>query len=70
MLGQPRPMAIFELLDYIVNEPPPVLPMEHFSKEAVDLVGRCLKKNPSERPDLKTLMVSVYKPYAFFFLNK
>lgn len=57
MPGQPRPMAIFELLDYIVNEPPPQLPPDYFTSEFVDLVQRCLKKNPSERADLSTLMV-------------
>ena len=51
-------MAIFELLDYIVNEPPPKLPANVFSAEFVDLVDRCLKKNPSERADLTSLMVS------------
>lgn len=54
--GQPRPMAIFELLDYIVNEPPPQLPKDYFTPEFVDLVNRCLKKNPSERADLASLM--------------
>lgn len=53
----PRPMAIFELLDYIVNEPPPKLPSGIFSNEFKDFVDRCLKKNPDERADLKTLMV-------------
>ncbi|KAA0202520.1 hypothetical protein HAZT_HAZT007357 [Hyalella azteca] len=52
-------MAIFELLDYIVNEPPPQLPHEYFSPEFVDLVHRCLKKNPSERADLSSLMVDI-----------
>lgn len=51
----PRPMAIFELLDYIVNEPPPSLPGGVFSAEFKDFVERCLKKNPAERADLKTL---------------
>lgn len=59
MPGQPRPMAIFELLDYIVNEPPPQLPKEYFTPEFVDIVNRCLKKNPSERADLESLMVSL-----------
>lgn len=54
----PRPMAIFELLDYIVNEPPPKLPSGVFSSEFKDFVDRCLKKNPAERPALRTLMVS------------
>ncbi|KAF2884352.1 hypothetical protein ILUMI_21801 [Ignelater luminosus] len=52
----PRPMAIFELLDYIVNEPPPKLPSGIFSDEFKDFVDRCLKKHPDERADLKTLM--------------
>lgn len=57
--GSPRPMAIFELLDYIVNEPPPKLPAGIFSDAFTDFVDRCLKKNPAERADLKTLMVCV-----------
>lgn len=52
----PRPMAIFELLDYIVNEPPPTLPPGVFSPAFKDFVDRCLKKTPAERADLKTLM--------------
>ena len=61
ILGQtngPCPMAIFELLNYIVNEPPPKLPSGIFSDEFKDFVDRCLKKNPEERADLKTLIVS------------
>lgn len=54
----PRPMAIFELLDYIVNEPPPKLPSGIFTDDFKDFVDRCLRKNPDERADLKTLMVS------------
>lgn len=53
----PRPMAIFELLEYIVNEPPPHLPKGKFSDEAIDFVDKCLKKNPSDRADLPSLMV-------------
>ncbi|KAI5651333.1 protein kinase domain-containing protein [Phthorimaea operculella] len=65
----PRPMAIFELLDYIVNEPPPKLPAGIFSDQFVDFVDRCLKKNPDERADLKTLMfcVSVNGEQSGFF---
>jgi len=66
-------MAIFELLDYIVNEPPPKLPSGVFSVEFKDFVDRCLKKNPAERPALRTLMVSftiyslarLFKSYSF-----
>lgn len=57
--GEPRPMAIFELLDFIVNEPPPRLPPGVFSPEFVDLVDRCLKKSPNERADLTTLQVRI-----------
>uniref|UniRef100_A0A6B2E9V8 mitogen-activated protein kinase kinase n=1 Tax=Phlebotomus kandelakii TaxID=1109342 RepID=A0A6B2E9V8_9DIPT len=53
---EPKPMAIFELLDYIVNEPPPKLEHKNFSGEFKDFVDKCLKKNPDERADLKTLM--------------
>ena len=60
-------MAIFELLDYIVNEPPPKLPAGIFSDAFTDFVDRCLKKNPAERADLKTLMVCVF---YFVHLNE
>ncbi|KAK3098082.1 hypothetical protein FSP39_015952 [Pinctada imbricata] len=52
----PRPMAIFELLDYIVNEPPPTLPKGKFSDLFIDFVDKCLKKAPSDRADLQSLM--------------
>ncbi|XP_076356667.1 dual specificity mitogen-activated protein kinase kinase 1-like [Tachypleus tridentatus] len=52
----PKPMSIFELLDYIVNEPPPTVPAGVFSAKFKDFVDRCLKKIPEERTDLKTLM--------------
>lgn len=51
-------LSIFELLDYIVNEPPPTIPSPPFSVEFKDFVDRCLKKDPAQRADLKTLMVT------------
>uniref|UniRef100_A0A9L0SF07 Dual specificity mitogen-activated protein kinase kinase 2 n=1 Tax=Equus caballus TaxID=9796 RepID=A0A9L0SF07_HORSE len=51
-------MAIFELLDYIVNEPPPKLPHGAFTQDFQEFVNKCLIKNPAERADLKMLMVS------------
>lgn len=51
-------LSIFELLDYIVNEPPPTVPKSVFTADFKDFVDRCLKKNPSERADLNSLMVS------------
>uniref|UniRef100_A0A674EN08 Dual specificity mitogen-activated protein kinase kinase 2 n=1 Tax=Salmo trutta TaxID=8032 RepID=A0A674EN08_SALTR len=49
-------MAIFELLDYIVNEPPPRLPLGVFTNDFNEFVTKCLIKNPAERADLKMLM--------------
>lgn len=54
---EPKVMAIFELLDYIVNEPPPRLEHDVFTDEFKEFVDICLKKNPDERADLKTLLV-------------
>ncbi|XP_044761711.1 dual specificity mitogen-activated protein kinase kinase dSOR1-like [Coccinella septempunctata] len=51
----PRPMAIFELLDYIVNEQPPKLPAGIFTNDFKDFVDKCLRKNPDERADLRSL---------------
>lgn len=51
-------MAIFELLDYIVNEPPPKLPNGVFTPDFQEFVNKCLIKNPAERADLKMLTVS------------
>ncbi|MBZ3879083.1 Dual specificity mitogen-activated protein kinase kinase 2 [Sciurus carolinensis] len=49
-------MAIFERLDYIVNEPPPKLPSCVFSPQFQEFVLKCLIKNPAEREDLKMLV--------------
>lgn len=63
-------MAIFELLDYIVNEPPPKLEHKIFSNEFKDFVDICLKKQPDERADLKTLLVrqSLFSRIMLLFL--
>ena len=57
---QPKTMAIFELLEFIVNHPPPKLPSKVFSDEMRDFVDRCLQRNADERPDLGQLMVSLF----------
>ncbi|XP_038575241.1 dual specificity mitogen-activated protein kinase kinase 2b [Micropterus salmoides] len=54
--GHGPAMAIFELLDYIVNEPPPKLPHGIFTSDFQDFVTKCLIKNPADRADLKMLM--------------
>lgn len=51
--------SIFDLLDYIVNEPPPTVPSSVFSPEFKDIVDTCLKKNPSDRANLKSLLVCI-----------
>ncbi|VDD96050.1 unnamed protein product [Enterobius vermicularis] len=61
----PKSMAIFELLNYIVNEPAPSLPRNVFSDIFIDFVEKCVKKNPIERANLKTLSNhEFYKLYA------
>ena len=54
---QPKSMAIFELLEQIVNFPPPKLPPYVFSDDMRNFVDRCLKRNVTDRPDLSALMV-------------
>ncbi|XP_054159585.1 dual specificity mitogen-activated protein kinase kinase 2-like, partial [Oppia nitens] len=49
-------LSIFELLDYIVNEPPPTVPKSVFTADFKDYVDRCLTKNPAERADLHSLI--------------
>ena len=56
--SSPKSLAIFELLDYIVNEPPPTLPSKYFSDNFIEFVNKCLVKNPDERAKLEYLMVS------------
>lgn len=54
--NQTQSLAIFELLEYIVNQPPPTLPKSHFSEDFIDFIDLCLKREPSERSDLKSLL--------------
>ncbi|CAI4221188.1 unnamed protein product [Auanema sp. JU1783] len=51
----PAAMAIFEMLDYIVNEPPPALPKGFFSDDLIVFVSKCLNKTPTERSNLRAL---------------
>lgn len=56
--GDHSSLSIFALLDYIVLEPPPSVPLGVFSPEFKDFVDKCLRKEPNERPDLNSLAVS------------
>ena len=49
-------MPVFELMECIVNQPPPTIPGPPvFSAEFKDFVDRCLKKSPEERFDLRSI---------------
>lgn len=56
---EPKMMAIFDLLECIINQPPPRLEHKIFSAEFTDFVDKCLKKDPNERANLKTLLVRI-----------
>lgn len=50
-------MSVFALMNCIVHEPPPTIPgYPIFSVEFKDFVDRCLKKNPEDRFDLRTIV--------------
>lgn len=59
-LPEPKLMAIFDLLECIINHPPPRLEHKSFSPEFTDFIDKCLKKEPNERADLKTLLVPIH----------
>lgn len=63
----PRPpMAIFELLNYIVNENPPTLPAdESFSEPFREFISKCLVKDPLTRADIADLEV-----HPFYSISK
>nr|BAV14140.1 MAPK/ERK kinase 1/2 [Dugesia japonica] len=48
-------MAIFELLSYIVDYPPPTLPEFCFSSNFLSFINYCLKKEPNDRLSLEML---------------
>ncbi|GMT26702.1 hypothetical protein PFISCL1PPCAC_17999, partial [Pristionchus fissidentatus] len=61
----PANMAIFEMLEYIVNQPAPSLPKHIFSEELCTFVGKCMKKLPGERATLASLSKETfYTKYA------
>jgi len=54
-------MSILDLLQHIVNEPPPSLPNNgKFSKEMMEFVDVCLVKDPAKRPSPKDLERNSY----------
>ncbi|KAJ3015904.1 MAP kinase kinase (MEK) [Thoreauomyces humboldtii] len=55
-----EPLTVFELLEYIVNEPVPALPEGQYSAELEAFVARCLIKDPKERPTPSDLLNNPY----------
>ncbi|KAI9106290.1 kinase-like domain-containing protein [Phlyctochytrium arcticum] len=55
-----KPLSVFELLEYIVNEPTPTLPPGQFSAEFETFLNRCLIKDPASRPPPSELLKDSY----------
>ncbi|CAO1632917.1 unnamed protein product [Sympodiomycopsis kandeliae] len=53
-------MSMLELLQRIVNEPPPKLPQENCPKEMIEFVNLCVTKDPQKRPTPKELTQHIY----------
>ncbi|KAJ1028755.1 hypothetical protein NDA16_001920 [Ustilago loliicola] len=53
--GSSHQMSILDLLQHIVNEPPPKLPEGRFPKLMEEFVNLCLVKDPAKRPTPKDL---------------
>ncbi|KAE9602473.1 putative mitogen-activated protein kinase kinase STE-STE7 family [Lupinus albus] len=48
--------SIFELIEAIVDQPPPSAPSEQFSKEFCSFISACLQKDPGDRLSAQELM--------------
>ncbi|XP_044077002.1 dual specificity mitogen-activated protein kinase kinase 5 isoform X2 [Siniperca chuatsi] len=53
MFPYPQPL---QLLQCIVDEDPPVLPVGHFSEKFVHFITQCMRRQPKERPAPNNLM--------------
>nr|BAH56939.1 AT4G29810 [Arabidopsis thaliana] len=49
--------SVFELMEAIVDQPPPALPSGNFSPELSSFISTCLQKDPNSRSSAKELMV-------------
>nr|AQE30076.1 Fuz7 [Ustilago esculenta] len=58
--GSSHQMSILDLLQHIVNEPPPKLPEGKFPKLMDEFVNLCLVKDPAKRPTPKDLTKHQY----------
>lgn len=65
------PQGILDLLQQIVLEPAPKLPKsDAFPSILEDMIGKCLMKNPKERPTPQDLYVSIAQPQILMTSNK
>ncbi|XP_004507967.1 mitogen-activated protein kinase kinase SIPKK [Cicer arietinum] len=48
--------SIFDLIETIVDKPPPTAPSEQFSTEFCSFISACLQKNPADRLSAQELM--------------
>lgn len=56
-----QPGGVLDLLQLIVNEPPPTLKgLEGFPEDLVSFLDTCLTKDPSQRPTPSQLVVSLF----------
>lgn len=49
-------MNFYELLQTIVDQPPPAAPEDHFSPEFCSFISACLQKDPKNRPSAAELL--------------
>ncbi|KAG2439821.1 hypothetical protein HYH02_010455 [Chlamydomonas schloesseri] len=59
-------LGFWELLEYIVMEPPPALPADQFSPALCDFVGQCLQKDAAARPSVTALAAH---PFLAMYLD-
>ncbi|KAI8590874.1 MAP kinase kinase (MEK) [Geranomyces variabilis] len=55
-----EPLSVFELLEFIVNEPVPSLPAGKYSAELDAFLAKCLIKDPASRPTPNDLLKDPY----------
>ncbi|KAJ4913557.1 Mitogen-activated protein kinase kinase 2 [Raphanus sativus] len=48
--------SVFELMEAIVDQPPPTLPSDSFSPELSSFISTCLQKDPNSRSSARELM--------------
>ncbi|GJN17829.1 hypothetical protein PR202_gb04928 [Eleusine coracana subsp. coracana] len=52
-------LSFYELLEAIVDQPPPSAPADQFSPEFCSFISSCIQKDPAERMSASELLVSI-----------